>query len=360
MKILALLLLLPTVAFGQQPIYSVDSGERLTRPGSVSIANFNGNKQRELRLQIWNRETDKDRLVFLDTQTYREVASYPITLRQPYEVMSSDIDGDGITETLIIPEIDHSRPLPGETCFVIVRRVGDGFLRTEFREFWGAWGHAGDVNGDGRDEIILFRLPRGYTNLGGTGPIEIQVLEWNGSDFDLVSSVSLPVMYLKTEVEDLDGDGRAEIIALKSGGNDQGVPHPRQLAIYTYTGDPQLTLLDEVTISTEYDDNMTLMWTEPVAENKQRIIVPIPEKWENHMERMRILYYEGYRFADNQLVQESEHLPFKWKYYSKAPLTLALQNQIVDLSGDGSKGYLQIEDRKHLKFIKQLPSVLPH
>ena len=42
---------------------------------------------------------------------------------------------------------------------MIIRRVGDGFLRTEFKEFWGAWGHAGDLNGDGRDEIILFQPP---------------------------------------------------------------------------------------------------------------------------------------------------------------------------------------------------------
>ena len=351
-----ILLLLPSVVFGQQSIYSVEMGEKLIRPGSVSIANFNGNKQRELRLQIWNKDTDQNRLVFLDPQ--KEKAVYPITLRHPYEVMSGDTNGDGMIETIIIPEIDTFRPSPDEPYFVIIRRVGDGFLRTEFKEFWGAWGHAGDLNGDGRDEIILFQLPRGYTNLGGTGPIDIQILEWNGSGFDLVSSLSLPVMYLKTEVEDLDGDGRAEIIVLKSGGANKGVLSPRRLAIYAYKGDSQLTLSDEITISTEYDDNMNLMWTQPVTENKQRIIVPIPEKWERHMKRMRILYYEGYRFVDDQLVQESEHIPFKWKYYSKAPL--ALQNQIVDLSGDGSKGYLQIEDRKHLKFIKQLPSVLPH
>ena len=169
---------------------------------------------------------------------------------------------------------------------MIVRRVGDGFLRTEFNEFWGVWGNVGDLNGNGRAELVLFRFPRGMTNLGGTGPIDIQVFEWNGSGFDLTSVVSLPVMYLKTEIKDLDGDQRAELIVLKSGGRDNGVLSPRRLAIYSFTDDSQLTLTDEVIVSTEYEDNMTLMWTQPTGENKRRVIVPIPEKWESHMDDM--------------------------------------------------------------------------
>ena len=116
-----ILLLLPSVVFGQQSIYSVEMGEKLIRPGSVSIANFNGNKQRELRLQIWNKDTDQNRLVFLDPQTQKEKAVefkihiiYPITLRHPYEVMSGDTNGDGMIETIIIPEIDTFRPSPDE------------------------------------------------------------------------------------------------------------------------------------------------------------------------------------------------------------------------------------------------------
>lgn len=355
MKNLVLLLLWPGVIFAQEPIYSVKSNELLIRPGSVSLANFGGNQQTEIRLQIQDQKTDMNRLIFLDAQTHQENAIYPITLRHPYEVMSSDIDGDGIAETLIIPEIDHALPLPDETCFVIVRRIGDGFLRTEFKEFWGVWGHAADMNGDGQDEIILIKLPRGYSNLGGTGPLEIQVLEWNGSDFDLIASESLPEMYLRTRVVDLNNDGSAEIVALKSGRWDtNGVPIPHQLAVYAYTDNPQITLLDEVEISTEYDDNMTYLWV-----LDQRIIIPIPEKFEEHMLKMRILRYQGYRLIDKQLIEEPESIPLKWKYYNDAPLTLSLQNRTLDLNGDGSLGQLQIVERKYLRFVKHLPSALP-
>ena len=217
-----MLLLLPTAVFGQQSLFSAAPGEGLNSR-IIPIADFSGDGQNELQLQIWNRETGKQRLLFLDAQTYLERAVYHITLKYDYEVTSGDIDGDGITETILIPMADTFRPRRGQPGLVIVRRVGESFLRTEFSEFWGVWGNVGDMNGNGRDELVLFRYPRGMTNLGGTGPIDIQVFEWNGSGFDLSSVVSLPVMYLKTEIKDLDGDQRAELIVLKSGGRDNAL-----------------------------------------------------------------------------------------------------------------------------------------
>ena len=171
----------------------------------------------------------------------------------------------------------------------------------------------------------------------------------------MIASKSLPEMYLRTRVVDLNNDGSAEIIALKSGRWDtNGVPIPHQLAVYAYTDNLQLTLLDEVVISTEYDDNMTYLWVQD-----RRIIVPIPEKFEEHMLKMRILRYQGYRLIDKQLIEEPESLTFEWKYYNDAPLTLSLQNQTLDLNGDGSLGHLQIVERKYLRFVKYFPSSLP-
>ena len=122
MKLSTLLLLLPTAVFGQQSLFSAAPGEGINSR-TIPIADFNGDGQSELQLQIWNRETGKQRLLFLDAQTYQERAVYHITLKYDYEVTSGDIDGDGITETILIPMVDTLRPRRGQPGLVIVRKV---------------------------------------------------------------------------------------------------------------------------------------------------------------------------------------------------------------------------------------------
>ena len=158
-------------------------------------------------------------------------------------------------------------------------------------------------------------------------------------------------MYLITRVADVDGDGKAEIAVLKSGHNKEGVSHPRKFAVYAHTGSSQLTLLDEVRIPTEYDDNMNLLWV-----YKGQFVIPVPERYVRG-EPQRILRYSGFSLRDRKLVQEQ--LSFKWEYYNKAPLTLPPTLRVDDGTAS-TPGYLLIEDRKHLRFVKQLPSVLPH
>lgn len=356
--VLVLVLLLATIASAQQPFFSVGADESLV---DISIADFNGNKQRELCFRVQNWETAEDRLIFFDLERQTEIANYPITLRQSdYYLYPGDINGDNVTEAILINSIDTFRPEDNEPGFVVFQWQNGLLFRSAFTQYWGQWGQVGDVNGDGRDEIILYHLPMGYTNLGGTGPLEIQVLSKRGSNFNLISSVALPTMYLRSAVTDLDGDGRAEIITLKSGRKDpEGVPIPQQLAVYSYTGEPLLTLLDEVTVPTDYDDNMNLLWTQSVAGGGRRIIVPVPEKWEDHMDKMRILRYQGYRLERQQLVLEQEPLTFNWEYYDEAPLILPVSPSVIDVDSNGITKYVQIDDWKRLKLVRELPSVLP-
>ena len=165
-------------------------------------------------------------------------------------------------------------------------------------------------------------------------------------------------MHVRSKVIDLNNDGRAEIIALKSGIDETYNPRPRELAIYSYTGNSQLTLIDEIEIPMTDGDNLNLLWTQPLIQGGYRVIVPVPEKWVDGMERQRIIEYQSFQVIENQLVKETEPLEFEWEYYDlTTPLDLPLEPRTIN--DNGSLKTLQIRDGKYLEFVDILPKVFP-
>ena len=355
MRILILLILLWPVAVSaqEQSLFSVDINEK------VSIAafdNFSGNGQREICAQIYNKETYGYRLSFLDPKTQQVIANAPVPLAEPYDWYSADTDGNGVAEVVIFNSLQHPTGAPGFAIF----QLSNGLLfHDTYDKFWGVFGKVGDVTGDGKDEIILHPLPEGYTNFGGTGPIDIQVVSRHKGQFELIASVSLPTMYLQTETADLNNNGRAEIIALKSGRReDQRNLLPPLLAVYSYTGQSELLLVDEVEIPMDYNDNLIRLWTQPLREGGYRIIVPIPAKYDADKPKQPIQEYHVFRFIDKQLIRETNPPQFPWQYTADAPLKNIPESYSMDIDNDGAPEVLQIRDERHLEWVKKPPSVL--
>ena len=358
MKTLNILILLwPAVVFAQErPILSVGANEVLD---AVFLDNFRGIGQQDICAKIYNRDTYGYRLSFLDPGTRRELAGASIPLEDPSDWYAADIDGNGVTEIVVFNTQLFQTGKPGFVVF----QLNNGLLfQNTYDEFWGAWGRVGDITGNGRDELILHPLPQGYANYGGTGPIDIQVISWKKSEFELIASASLPTMYLRTEVADLDNNGQAEIIALKSGRrDDQHRPLTPLLAVYAYTDNPELTLIDEIEIPMNYDDNLNLLWIQPLPGSGYRVIVPIPEEWVDGMTEHHILEYQGFRLIDNRLTKESNPLDFKWKFYEfpLTPLKFPSDAHTMDIDNDGASEVFQIRDGKYLELVKKLPPALP-
>ena len=226
--------------------------------------------------------------------------------------------------------------------------------------YYGYWGQVGDITGDGRDELVLFQFPKPIDN--DDGPIDILALSWSGSQFEKIASVSLPRTYLSSKVVDLDNDGRAEIITLKSGLDASYKRQPIKLGVYSYVGVTELTLVDEIILPMEQDDNLGALWTQPLAQGGNRVVVPVPEKWVEGMDlRRRILEYRGFRFIGKRLIKETELLTFEWEYYGDNSLPRMyspVPKAIVDING--SSGFLNFSrDRKMLELVKELPPASP-
>ncbi len=219
------------------------------------------------------------------------------------------------------------------------------------------------MDGDGSDEIILCHLPKGYTNPGGIGPVDVQVLSWNGRDFDLVSSVSFLETYMIIHVDDLNGDGRDEIAVLRSGyRGDPPQPRPPQLSVYAYTGSSRLAFVAEEALSIAYRDNLVRLWGQALPGGKRHLVVPIPV-YETDEITLRETQYQGFRLEKQQLTQEREALRFdafhQFKDYASLPLFLASPYQTMDVDGDGRQEFLRIENKRRVRFIRMDRPELP-
>ena len=198
MKILTFLIVLWPIAVSSQThsIFSVKSHEAMS---IVSLADFQGKGQKEVCLAVFNKDTHKEYLVFLDVKTKRELANIPINRSEPHNWYSADIDGNGISEVVIFKPTLYGPTTLEEPGFLIYRWSNGQLFQTEHTEFFGLWGEVGNITGDNKDELILYHFPKPKDN--DDGPVDILVLSWNGRQFEQIASVSLPRMSPLRKVE---------------------------------------------------------------------------------------------------------------------------------------------------------------
>lgn len=129
--------------------------------------------------------------------------AYDERLRNGVNVALGDVDGDGVLEIV-------TGPGPGEVptvkIFTVTGRLLGSFLAYDPLFRGGVKVALGDLDGDGRDEIV--------TAPAGSGGPHVRI--WDGSGQPLSSFFAYDASYrggLKLTVSDIDGDGLAEIFA---------------------------------------------------------------------------------------------------------------------------------------------------
>ena len=346
-RLIAFFLVLPlcTDAIGQDaftvnlPIYP---NEKL---GAPVLADINGDGEKELCVRVRKSNDGPRWLVVYDLKFQREIGRIR-NIHRDSPFYSVDIDGDGTEELVTINTVIWGDK-PG---FIIYRWEQGRLTRTEYDSFYGDGGHVGDIDGDGRDEIILNNLPQGFTNSGGTGPVEIQVISWNGVNFDIKARTAIPETYMRIHVGDLNGNGRAEITILRS-----GYKRPN-LSVFGYTHSRDLTLLDQWESPDVYNDNLTRLWSEPLSGSQQRIVIPIPEQyWEGENGQERIQFF-GFQLTPQGTLTEPELVSFDefrhYRHNGALPVFLRRDLQRIDVNQDGRAEILQIANRR-IRLIRQ-------
>lgn len=312
--------------------------------GTPLFVDIDGNGERELCARIFDSRTNSYWLVAWDLTFRRELGRIVNSDREsPF--YPADIDGDGRQELITFNWVVWG-DRPG---FVIFRWENGRFTRTEYTTFYGDGGRVGDIDGDGRDEVILNHLPEGYTSPGGYGPVEIQAVAWDGGGFRLKAKTTFPESHHTMYVGDLNGNGRAEITILRS-----GYKRPR-LSVFGYTHSQDLALIDEWVAPRVYNDNLVRLWGEVLSGNKRRLIVPIPEQyWEGETGPERIQFF-GFRLTRLGIEPEPEPLVFKefqnYKHSGPLPILLEPEWQQMDINGDGFSEAIRIGKGGLLRFV---------
>lgn len=334
------------------------SGERTLSTGFVVpathtisqpvLADIDGNGLRDLCVKVYSgANRDSAELHFFDMEIRQALATLPIS-RHPTDILHADLDGDGNKEIVLMNNASHAGRTLGLELF---RWDQDKITHTTHREFTGIYMRMGDVNGDGKDEVIL--CEQGLNNLGGTGPIRIQVLTWNGTGFESIARVNFPTAYFQIYVGDLDNNGRDEIAVLRSALREtlEGFQPPR-LGIYAYSGDLELTLLDEMEFPIPYFDNLIRIWGIPLPDDTIRLMVPIPIRTDK--EDVCV----GFRLKNQKLIKERDVYTVSfWGYQTpQTPILYRPSFNRMDVNSDNKYEVLRTFDvglKRYLQFVEE-------
>ncbi|MFH1253232.1 MAG: S8 family serine peptidase [Candidatus Uhrbacteria bacterium] len=155
------------------------------------------------------------RVFEIDGTLVGQFFAYNINLTQGIFVGVGDLDNDGVDEILTSPEAGGN----GEVRWFSLNGEQDGFIKPFGNSTLSLRVAAGDVDGDGADEIIV-----GSGSGSGVSPM-VKIYEGGGSfvrQFYAYATTYDKGIYVETG--DLDGDGKDEIV---TGTDYGGGPHVR-------------------------------------------------------------------------------------------------------------------------------------
>ena len=151
-------------------------------------------------------------------------------LSRVQSMVVGNIDDDDKEELVLFGEWNYA----GKDTLKVIQWDGSSYRTTGSDRLSGRLGALGDVDADGRKELVLVHVPEPHAEAEGTEPATLVVADYGNGGFERTLDHDIGFGVMALAVGDLNGDGRAEVVTCER--SDRGV----RGRIAVYTVDPEL------------------------------------------------------------------------------------------------------------------------
>ena len=147
-------------------------------------------------------------------------------------MLVGNIDDDGLEELVLFGEWNR----PGKDTLKVIQWDGSSYQAVGSDRLSARLGALGDVDADGREELVLVHVPDPAAEAEGTEPATLVVAKYRDGSFERILDYDIGFGVVGVTAGDLDGDSRAEIVTWEVS-SDGRAGIDGQLAIYAVDPD---------------------------------------------------------------------------------------------------------------------------